>query len=119
MLISQAQTQSNIGDIADRINSVDSSMKKTEKIADIITVKRPIVRGLVLSGAIKRLVFRNGIQYDELPYQTLRSKKSRQPYLVELKQLALDLTDVYRFNGSPPLRNRTKGLGKKSEQCLT
>ena len=67
MLISQAQTQSNIGDIADRINSVDSSMKKTEKNADIITVERPIVRGLVHSGAIKRLVFRNGIQYDELP----------------------------------------------------
>ena len=36
MLISQAQTQSNIGDIADRINSVDSSMKKTEKNADIL-----------------------------------------------------------------------------------
>jgi hypothetical protein len=26
---------------------------------------------------------------------------------------------TYRLNGSPPLKNRTKGLGKKSEQCLT
>jgi len=116
MLISNAQTEANIGDVEDRITSVDSAKLKTEKISDVLAVKRPIARRLVYAGNIKRERFRSGVLYAELPYRTLRSIKSRQSYLTDLKKLSADLTDVHKLKGSPRLKKRAIGQGKKTQQ---